>query len=548
MLQLTLPSAELQSLQVWPSLFPPPHSPALFPHLRHLHLQEPGPRTTGSCSSTLMGGLAQLPCLKALKLRVVLTMDGLALLLSLPLRCLELQDSRLSWETQLDAPPTPLAVSASMCTLHLPLSRHDWHTPVPPVYDEVLRGAQALESLTLTDLASEGALQAAASLTQLRELRVERLQTDDAFVSFLSILASLPHPKLTHLRLPTQPVRPRRNAVRCDGIPWSPPPVYVAVLHRYALQLRVLELCDTATRPMSGEPRVEPPGSVAYAALLEGVMACEVLESLSVEAEAVKGGDTTEVQLRSACISWPHMRRLRLLGLYLSEASIHRMLRGAPGLEDCQLELPTVQLGWLVLAAHLCRRLVRLTLVSGHAACYSEDALALLRAAALSSAQPLFPQLCFLHIHCSRVGVNGGSGLPIGVRDAMLGALVDCLVSSKLAALHLDLWCSIAQLVSLRCLTRLRKLDLSPMIRRRAGASYVTIKQLMAPFVEKHQLPMAAEQLRDVWLCRARRGDRVTSGDLVSFDEMMVEARGVCFVQQQRFDGLDGREAFFASI
>ena len=77
------------------------------------------------------------------------------------------------------------------------------------------------------------------------------------------------------------------------------------------------------------------------------------------------------------------------------------------------------------------------------------------------------------------------------------------------------------------------------MIRRRAGASYVTITQLLSPFVRKHELPMAAEQLRDVWLCRARRGDRVESGDLVSLDEMMVEARGVCFVQQQRFDGLD---------
>ena len=206
--------------------------------------------------------------------------------------------------------------------------------------------------------------------------------------------------------------------------------MYVAVLIRYAMQLRVLELCDTATRPMSGEPRMEPPGSRAYAALLEGAMACEVLESLSVEAEAVKGGDTSEVQLRSAGISWLRMRRLRLVGLYLSEASIHRMLRGAPGLEDCHLELPTVQLGWLAVAAHLCRRLRRLNLVSGHVACYSEDALALLHAA-LSSAQPLFPQLCFLHIHCTRVGVNGGSRLPIGVRDAMLGALVDCLVSSS---------------------------------------------------------------------------------------------------------------------
>ena len=158
-----------------------------------------------------MGGLAQLPCLEALKLRVVLTMDGLALLMSLPLRCLELRDSRLSWEPHTNAPPTPLAVSASMCTLHLPLSRHDWHTPVPLVHDELLRSAQTVDSLMLADLASEGALQAAASLTQLREQGVERLPTDDAFVSFLSTLASLPHPGLTHLRLPTEPVRPRRT-------------------------------------------------------------------------------------------------------------------------------------------------------------------------------------------------------------------------------------------------------------------------------------------------------------------------------------------------
>ena len=159
----------------------------------------------------------------------------------------------------------------------------------------------------------------------------------------------------------------------------------------------------------------------------------------------------------------------------------------------------------------------------------------------LTSPHPHLKALTQLRL--SSVGSSGpGDDL---ARRRLLQGLVQLVASSPLSSLQLDLECDLFDVGALAVLTQLHTLRVSPTLKGRIGGRWVRLQQLMQPYVVGSTLRASdgdVEWLRTTPTGGGREEDM--EWEMVG-DDIPLAPR---FIQQPRFGGRSGREAFFDSI
>jgi hypothetical protein len=220
-----------------------------------------------------------------------------------------------------------------------------------------------------------------------------------------------------------------------------------------------------------------------------------------------------------------------------------RILQAAPDLEDCTLQLQTVAVDFLLTLGTSCPRLRRVQLESYHKQLWTEEALSALTRS-LPPADGLFTSLAHVNLHEHS---NEHMRLPVAVQAGFIRELARLLQAAPLLSLRFNLYCPMEALTPLAGLRHLRALKVSNGIRRKAARmGYETANQIVGRY--SHSQPRLLTLLRghEQWMTRMRNdGD---DDALLSSTDMLRESGLPLFIEQRRWNGMDGREAFFNAV